>query len=195
MEEKRLEVRAYPKMVQEFARANFDLKVLSGALLILSSLSLLLAAFLLRRGPQVIALDAGGEIAKLEKTVTEPQVTAAIREYLSRRYTFDSDSVAESIKRARFFVSSNLVTAFDKALAPTIKYVREKKVRQRVYPISISIDSKEQKALVHADRITEFDGLKAATEMTVQLWFSVEERSILNPWGVYLTKEQEGGGK
>lgn len=77
----------------------------------------------------------------------------------------------------------------------TQKFVREKKVRQRVYPKSVSVDLKEKRVTVLADRITEFDNLKAATEMRLLLQFTTDDRTIINPWGVYITKETEEGSR
>ncbi len=45
-------------------------------------------------------------------------------------------------------------------MADTLKYVREKKVTQRVYARSIEVDFKDRLANIVADRITEFDGLR-----------------------------------
>jgi hypothetical protein len=53
------------------------------------------------------------------------------------------------------------------------------------------VDLKEKKVTVLADRITEFDNLKAATEMRLTFQFSTDDRTVVNPWGVYITKETE----
>jgi hypothetical protein len=86
----------------------------------------------------------------------------------------------------------SMVIAFQKAMLDIQKFVKEKKVTQRVYPKSIQIDLKEKKATIVADRITEFENLKAATEMKLLLQFSVDDRSVVNPWGIFITKETEG---
>ena len=190
-----LKINAYPQMVQEFAKANFNLKVLAGASLGLLFLCLALVIFMVRRGPVVIALDGTGEVSKIEQKITDVQIGAAAKEYLLHRYNWDEISIGAEVKKAQFFVAPNLVSSFERSLAETIKFVHEKKVHQRVYPKSVDVDLKEKKVVIQADRFTEFDGLKAATDMRLELWFSVGDRTVTNPWGVYILKEQEGGSR
>lgn len=194
-EPKTLQTRSYPELMRDFARQNFNLRVLCSALIGLSFLMLLLTLYLVRRGPEVIALDSTGEVARVETKVTDIQIQAAVREYLSFRYNWTKDNIAEQLKKAEFFASPSLLSAFRRAMIDVQKFVQEKKVRQRVYPRSIQIDLKERKAKVIADRITEFDSLKAATEMRLTLSFVVDSRSVVNPWGVFIVKESEGGDK
>ena len=73
------------------------------------------------------------------------------------------------------------------------KFVKDKKVVQRVYPQKIEVDFKNKIITVIADRITEFESLKAATVLKVKLNFDFDDRTPMNPWGVYFTKEVEGG--
>jgi hypothetical protein len=189
-----LTTNSYPQIVQAFAKENFNLKVLSSVCLGLVFLSLALIAFLVKRGPTVIALDNTGEIARVESKVTDLQIQAAAKEYLVHRYSWDDKTISDELKKAEFFVQGNLVPSFQKSMLETIKYVHEKKVRQRLYPKQMTVDLKEKTISVVADRITEFDGLKAATETKVKIWFDIDDRSVINPWGVYVTKELESAG-
>jgi len=152
---------------------------------------LMLVLFLVKQGPTVIALDNTGSIAKVESKITDIQIESAIKEYISYRYSWDDKTISNEISKAKFFVLPSLVSAFEKSMNETMKYVREKKVRQRVYPKSVSVDLKDKKVTVLADRITEFDNLKAATEMRLTFQFSTDDRTVVNPWGVYITKETE----
>lgn len=190
-----LKMSAYPKLVQEFAKENFNLKFLTTAALAVSILSLGLVVYLVRRGPIVVALDGNGEVARFEQKTTDVQIASAAREYIGHRYTWDHESIKTGLKRAEHFIAPSLISAFQKALIDTVRYVREKRVRQRVYPKSVEVDLKEKKISVLADRFTDFDGLKAATEMRLELWFTSGERSVTNPWGIYMVKELEGGGR
>ena len=194
MKKMNLTAHSYPQMVQAFAKENFNLKVLSGACLGLVFLSLILVAYLVKRGPTVIALDNTGEVTRIESKVTDLQIQAAMKEYLSHRYSWDEKTIGDELKKAEFFVQGSLISSFQKSMVETIKYVREKKVKQRLYPKRVDVDLKEKFVTVLADRITEFDGLKAATETKVKLWFDVDDRSVVNPWGVYVIKELESGG-
>lgn len=186
-----LQTSSFPKAMREFAEENLNLKFLCGVLLAIVTLMLLLVLFLVKQGPMVIALDGSGEVSKIETKITDLQVEAAIKEYIKHRYSWDEKTVIQEIGKAKFFVLASLAPAFEKSMQETYKFVKEKKVRQRVYPKSVSVDFKEKKVTILADRITEFDNLKAATEMRLSFQFLIDDRTVVNPWGVYITKETE----
>ncbi|MBL7545141.1 MAG: hypothetical protein JNL11_15090 [Bdellovibrionaceae bacterium] len=186
-----LQASLYPKAMREFAEENLNVKYLCGALLATSFLLIVLVLYLIKRGPTVIALESSGAVAKIEMKVTDLQIESAMKEYIAFRYSWDDKTIPEQLGRAKFFVLPALTSAFERSMQDTLKFVREKKVRQRVYPKSVSVDLKEKRVIVLADRITEFDNLKAATEMKLVLHFSVDDRTIINPWGIYVTKETE----
>jgi hypothetical protein len=192
MNSKNLIIKNYPKMVQEFAEENFNLKTLSASLLVLSFILSALIVYLIKKGPDVIALDAGGDVAKIELKITDAQIVKAAQEYLSNRYSWKPESISSQLKKAEWFVEPTLVNAFQKSMLETQRFVREKKVTQRVYPSDVKVDLKEKKIIVIADRITEFDSLTAATKMKVVLDFTSGERTAVNPWGIYIRKETEG---
>lgn len=186
-----LQISSYPKAMQQFAIENFNIKYLCAGLLAVIFLLTLLVLFLVKQGPLVIALDNTGEISKIESKVTDLQIQAAVKEYINYRYSWDEKTIAESISKAKFFVLPSLTQAFERSMLEVQKFVREKKVKQRVYPKNVVLDLKEKKVTVVADRITEFDNLKAATEMKITFQFTVEDRTVVNPWGIYITKESE----
>lgn len=181
--------------MREFAEENLNLKFLCGALLGVFVLMLLLVLYLVKQGPTVIALDGTGEVARIETKVTDVQIESAMREYIKHRYSWDEKTVVDEVGKAKFFVLPALAAAFERSMLETQKFVREKKVRQRVYPKTVSVDLKDKKVTVLADRITEFDSLKAATEMRLVFQFTVDDRTVVNPWGVYITKETEEAGR
>ena len=181
----------YPTALKDFAKENLNLKFLCAALLALAILMLVLVLFLTKRSPTVVAIASTGEIALVETKITDLQIQAAITQYLRHRYTWDFKTISEEIAKARFFVLPELISAFDRSMHETLKYVKERKVSQRVYPKNVIVDIKQKKVIVTADRITEFDGLKAATELNTTFEFSIRGRTITNPWGVYVTKETE----
>ncbi len=189
---KHIEIKKYPKMVEEFAKANFNLKVLSAALILIVIVVLAMLLYFVKSGPKVIALAENGQIAKIETKITDLQIDSAIREYLSYRYNWSEQTITSQLQKAQFFVIPSMSSAFQKAMLEVQKFVKEKKVVQRVYPKNIQIDLKGKKATILADRITEFDNLKAATELKLVLQFSVDDRSVVNPWGIFITKETEG---
>lgn len=187
----KLEMKKYPKMIESFAHENFNLKTLLGVLAFLLLLNTFTTIYLLKKGPEVIALEASGHVAKVDTKITDLQIQEAVKEYISYRYSWNKDNATERLKRAEFFVEPNLIVAFRKAMVEVTKYIQEKKITQRVYPKNIEIDLKNKTASVALDRITEFEQLKAATEMKLILNFSVDDRTPINPWGIYITKETE----
>lgn len=192
MESKSLNIRSYPKIVQEFAEENFNLKALCGALLGLLFILLVLVVYLVKRGPEVIALDGNGQMAKQEMKITDIQIQSAAEVYISYRYKWTPENISDQLKKAEFFIDPSLVGSFQKSMIEVQKFVREKKVRQKLYPCDIKVNLKEKKITILADRITEFDNLNAATKMRVVLDFVIGDRTLLNPWGVYIKKETEG---
>lgn len=192
---KKIEIKKYPKMVEEFAKENFNLKMLTAVLLFIVAVVLVMLLYLLKSGPTIIALGENGQVAKVETKITDLQIESAIREYLGYRYNWDDKNISEKLQKAQFFVIPSMVKAFQVSMLEVQKYVREKKVTQRVYPKSVQINLKEKTATILADRITEFDTLKAATELRLVLQFTVDSRSVVNPWGVFITKETEGSAQ
>ncbi|MBX9719775.1 MAG: hypothetical protein K2X81_00130 [Candidatus Obscuribacterales bacterium] len=190
-----VQLSSYPKAMREFAEENLNIKFLCGGLLAATFLMLILVLYLVKRGPTVIALDGSGSTAVIETKVTDLQIEAAAKEYIRYRYSWDEKSIGEQLDRAKFFVLPSLAQAFERSMLETEKFVREKKVRQRVYPKAVTVDLKEKRIVIIADRITEFDNLKAATELKLLLLFAVDDRTVVNPWGVYITKETEEGSR
>ncbi len=187
----KLEIKKYPKMIELFAKENFNLKALLFFLLLLLLVNSLTMVYLLKRGPEVIALDSMGAVAKVETKITDLQIQEAAKEYISARYSWTKDNVVLQLKKAEFFVLPSLVPSYRKSMLDVQKFVLEKKVTQRIYPKNISVDLKNSEIKITLDRITEFDQLKAATEMKLTLGFMVDSRTPINPWGIYITKESE----
>ncbi len=183
----------YPKIVTDLATQNHFLKILTYSSLGIITLMLLMLIYSMKRGPDVIALETSGEVAKVETQITDLQVQTATKEYLKYRYTWDSQSVAVQIKKSEAFIQSSLISSFQRSMLEVQKFVKDKKVVQRVYPQKIEVDFKTKSVTVVADRITEFESLKAATVLKVKLNFDLDDRTPMNPWGVYFTKEVEGG--
>lgn len=186
-----IQLSSYPKAMREFAEENLNIKFLLGALLAVTFLMLMLVLYLVKQGPTVIALESGGSVATIETKVTDAQIESAAKEYIRHRYSWNEQNISDELAKAKCFVLPSLVSAFERSMQETMKFVREKKVRQRVYPKSVTVDLKERRISVLADRITEFDNLKAATELRLLLQFTVDDRTVINPWGVYVTKETE----
>ena len=151
---KMISIRTYPALVEAFARENLNLKALCGFLMALSFMSVVTTAYLIRRGPTVIALGSGGEVTQIETKITDLQITAAAKEYLSYRYNWNFDNIEGQLKKAELFVQPGLVSAFEKSMVNVEKFVHEKKVVQRAYAKSVDVDVKSQTISVKADRFT-----------------------------------------
>ncbi len=186
-----LEISNYPQMLKEFSKENFNLKTLCAVLMFITLVMGISMAVMLQKGPSVVALDAIGQVTKVETKVSDLQIESAAKEYLNYRYSWDEKTVLDQLKNAEHFVLPSLASSFQKSMKETIKFVQEKKVKQRVYPKDVKVDLKEKKIKILADRITDFDGLKAATELRVTLQFDTDTRTVINPWGIYVTKETE----
>lgn len=186
-----LEISNYPQMLKEFSKENFNLKTLCAVLMFITVVMGISMAVMMQKGPSVVALDAIGQVTKVETKVSDLQIESAAKEYLNYRYSWDEKTVLDQLKNAEHFVLPSLASSFQKSMKETIKFVQEKKVKQRVYPKDVKVDLKEKKIKILADRITDFDGLKAATELRVTLQYDTDTRTVINPWGIYVTKETE----
>jgi hypothetical protein len=182
----------YPKLVTDLASQNHFLKSFSFSCLGLTSLMALVLVYSIKKGPEVIALDNTGEVARIETDLTDLQVKSAVKEYLSHRYTWDPATVPTQLKKTEAFIYPSLISSFRKSMLELEKFAKDKKVTQRVYPQKIDVDFRNKVITVFADRITEFENLKAVTTLKLKLSFQIDDRTPLNPWGVYVTKEVEG---
>lgn len=192
--QKTLTTKPFPKIVQEFAEENFNLKMLSFVLLGTTFLSLILILILVHRGPTVIALNSTGDISTIDTKITDLQVESAAKKYIFYRYSWSPETISAQLQKARFFVDPSLMNSFDSSMVSTKRYVAQKKVTERVYPRSMSVDFAKKTITVVADRIDDFNALRAATTLNLVLNFEIGDRTVTNPWGVYVTKETESGG-
>ncbi len=190
---KKLSLKEYPKVVTDLATQNHFLKILTYSLLGIFSVVLISMIFLLNRGPDVIALETSGAVAKIGNNVTESHVKAAVQEYVNYRYNWNNKTIDKNLKFSEGFVFSSLLDSFRKSMAEVKKFVKDKNVNQRVYPQTIDVDLKNKVAILTADRINEFDSLKAATILKVKFQLKLDDPTAINPWGIYISKELEGG--
>lgn len=193
MEKVKLENSRYPKLVMDLATQNHYLKILSYSLIGVTTLMIVILAFAMKQGPAVIALDPTGTVASVGQELHVQHVQAAVKEYLSHRYNWNADTVTPELKKSEAFIFPSLLVSFQKGMLEVQKYVKERKVSQRVYPQSITVSLKDKIVTVVADRITEFDALKAATILKSKLTFELDSPTPSNPWGIFFVKEVEGG--
>lgn len=193
MEKIKLENSKFPKLVTDLATQNHYLRILSYSLVGMTVLMIIIVAFALMKDPIVIALDPNGTVASVSQELHTQHVQAAVKEYLSHRYSWNVETVQTELKKSEAFIFPSLIGSFQKSMLEIQKYVRDRKVSQRVYPQTIEVSLKEKTVSVIADRITEFDSLKAATLLKTKLVFELASPTASNPWGIYFVKEVESG--
>lgn len=183
---------AFPIIWGDLAYQNHWLRKVTFGALLVGSLSLIGNFALLNRKPLVLMLDAQANVIRPGASISpESEGEKMARRYLEVRYVWDVANQANQLTRAKTFIAPQSLKAFDKTTADLIAFSKGKNVSQRVYPIKISVNSKDSKVEVVADRITEIQGLKAATLLRVNLHFQSGPRTNENPWGVYVIKEEE----
>ncbi len=187
----KLQIHQYPKLIEEFASENFNLKGLIGILLILLLILSLTLVYFVKTGPLVITLAPNGQILKTTDKMTDADVSAVVKRYLTLRYSWSYSNINQNLKQAESLISPERVSSYKSAMIKTEQYVIQKKVTQRVYPRSVEVDLKNNEAHVVADRITIFNGLWAATKMQLVLKFTALSRTAQNPWGIFITDEEQ----
>lgn len=187
----RIENVKFPKALADLKHANQFLKVFALALSILSFAALSLAVVLITRGPNVITLTPSGAVLGIDEAPNpEKEVEAALRKYISLRYTWTPKSVKEKLGEARQFVHQNSLRSFDTDLLAVQKFATDRNVSQRGYVSEIRVDLEKQTAHVRGDRVTTIQDLTAAGELILVLQFESGPRTKTNPWGIYVGRER-----
>ena len=178
-----------------FSDLNYQNQVLKSVVFgLISVLLMALCAILIfsYRGPTVVGLAENGEVTELSDQLTPRQVEAAIRHYMRLRYNWRKDTLLTQSKLTEAMISDNAVPAYRKAIQDLLKFTSGRNVEQRAYPRSIDVEMQKKTVFVLADRVNEIESLKAATELRVVFKFMLGDRTISNPWGLYIEKEAEG---
>lgn len=188
----RLQYARLPKMLGELTHSNQFLKVFSIFSLVLVFMGLGAIMVLATKEPLILTLGPDGKALERQMLPkAETQISEAIKSYLNRRYAWEPENVEIKLKESEEYISPLTLKAYQSALLPIAKFSREKTVSQKVYPESIKIDLNRKVASISGDRITSIQGLKAAGNLRLELSFDYGPRTLLNPWGIYITKERE----
>lgn len=183
---------AFPIVWGDLAYQNHWMRKIALAALVVGALSLTGVIALLNRKPLVVMLDAQANVIRPgSQNSIETELEKMAHRYLEFRYIWEVGNQADQLMRAKSFIASQSLKAFEKTAAVLVAFSKGKNVSQRIYPTKILVNSKESKIEVVADRITEIQGLKAATLLRVSLYFQSGPRTAENPWGVYVIKEEE----
>lgn len=172
---------------------NHVLKLLTLGAYGVCALCLIYSVTLTSRGPVIVPLDkVGSRIAVNDSTAwTEEVVEEAVKEYLNHRYCWNPKNQSAQMNTTKKFISDGSRSAFDRVANELLQFSKDKAVSQRVYATSVQIDTEQNVATVVADRFNEIQGLKAASVLNVKLHFERGKPSLENPWGFYVTKEEE----
>ena len=164
----------------------------------LSLLAAVLAISLARVGLRPPTLIAIGEqdtkvlrVKEPGESVLKAELERTIREYTTTHYTWSPTSIEAAHKKASSYVAENFRPSFMKSNEEQVRFVKEKKVSQRVYISEPpQIDSKKLTARVRLDRIYQIEGLTGSVPIILDLTFSYGDRTEENPEGIYITDEK-----
>ena len=182
----------FPIVWGDLAYQNHWLRRITLGAILVGALSTVAVLALLNRKPLVVMLDAQANIIKPGgNATTETEAEKMARRYLEVRYVWDAANQADQLARTKAFIASQSMKAFEKTASDLVAFSKGKNVSQRVYPTKLSVNAKDNRVEIVADRITEIQGLKAATLLRVNLHYQNGSRTAENPWGVYVIKEEE----
>jgi len=182
----------YAKLFSDLNYQNQVLKSVVFGLIALLMIALSAIVIFSYRGPTVVGLSESGEVVELFGELRPKQIEAAIRRYMQLRYNWSKTTLQQQSKLTESMISDSAIPAFRKTIQDLLKFTNGRNVEQRVYAKSIDVDLLKKTVFVQADRVNVIESLKAATELRVVLKFSIGEKTISNPWGIYIEKEAEG---
>ena len=192
IEQTKLKVASFPKMVGDLEHSVQFLKMFSLGAMALSLVLAVIVMSLITTDLPVVTLDTSGRyVEQTSLPKAEDQIREGVKYYLGKRYQWDPEDVVKKLKESEWFITPQALKAFQLAVANVSKFSTEKIVTQRVYPDRIDIDLRKGTALITGERITSIQGLKAAGNMKLELTFESGLRTKNNPWGLYISKERE----
>jgi len=165
--------------------------------IVLSGLCVVFAialVFVALRSPPVFAVSSveSGMLrsAPVPKEYLESEARRVITEYLQRRHSWEPKTVQVSIGKASRFVDESFRKSFLQANETQIRIATEKKIIQKFYVSSVTVDSERKTAQVSGDRLLTVDGFRAVNSLSFELKLRFGERTQENPEGVYIVAEQ-----
>ena len=181
-----------PKMLGSLIHKNELLKFFAAAAMLMSILVATVLTQTVSKPPIVIPLAGSGDIygdGAMPKP--EAEIKKAINAYLELRYKWEPKNVEEKLKNAENFIAPQRLKAYRTQIANVARFSKEKLVTQKIYPSDLTVDLDNHKVRIVGDRITSIQGLKAAGDLTLELEYQGGDRTKVNPWGIFITKEKE----
>jgi hypothetical protein len=181
-----------PNLQGKLLHSNQFLKIFAFLSLLTSLVLTVVLGYFLMKPPRVLTFNnLGTPLSEIAKKSPESEIQSAAAEYIENRYIWTPSDIVSKFGRAKDFVQEKDKAAFDTAVAEVTKFVAEKSVSQRIYPSSLEVSLKQGLVRVSGERITTVQGLKAASDLKLELTFVSGDRTDANPWGIYIIKERE----
>jgi len=182
----------FPKIMTELSHSNQFLKFFSVSALVMTLLTLFVLALTVDTPPIVLTLSETGQILATATTAKpEEHTRAAINRYLELRYRWAPSEVKKNLELAKAFILPKNRKSFESTASGVVKFAIEKGVTQKVYLSPLQVSLPQKTAIATGDRITSIQGLKAASDLKLEVSFESGPPTQDNPWGIYITKERE----
>lgn len=192
-------------MIRDVRRKYFEVwgneeaqnSFLKGVLLVLASLFVVQSCalwILAIRKPILIALGTSESrvltLSQPSADILKTELDRVIRRYADVHYTWDSTTVEKAHAEAAHYVGADFIKGFQAANVEQVKIAKEKKLSQRVFITDLVVDANTSTAKLTMDRILMIEGLRAATNIVLEIKFEYGPRTVDNPEGVYITSEK-----
>ncbi len=185
---------------------NQLLKGLLAFLLSLVAVQTLALTLLTLRKPILVAVTPSESrylsVTPPHQELLNTEIKRAVTGYLQAHYNWEPSNIDDSFKTAAKYVDRSFVKAFLSANQEQIRIAKEKKLSQRFFIGSLSIDFQKKQALAEGERILLVEGLRAASSIRIEIKFDLSSRSPENPEGVFIVGENiiskptfEGGAR
>ena len=146
------------------------------------------------RKPPLIAVSATESriltVVPPKKELLEGEVRRAVTGYLNSHYNWEWEKIGEAFQLASHFVSPDFSKAFLMANQEQTRIARDKKVSQRFYIVNLGLELKTKTVRITGDRIILVEGLRAASQLAVDVQFDYGARTEENPEGIYIVGEK-----
>jgi hypothetical protein len=187
-----LKIGKFPKAMGALVHSNQFLKISALAYLGFCVLLIGYQFLLLTKPPTILTMSPNAEPYRVvDPPKPEREVEEAVRAYLDHRYKWEPQTVGKRLQEAGAFILPQSRVGFEKAMGDVVRFSTEKAVSQKVYPDKVTVNLEKRTVSISGDRVTAIQGMKAAGDLRLELSFDSGPRTVLNPWGVYITKEKE----
>lgn len=192
-------------MIRDISRRYFEVwgneeaqnAFLKGVLVVLSMLFTIQSVVLCVVAFRKPVLFAVGKNETAVFTVTPPsdellanELKRVVRQYAETHYTWDSSTVEKAHADASRYVAKDFIKAFNTANAEQVRLAKEKRLGQKVYVAGVSVDTSSLSSRITMDRILTVEGLRAVSQLVLEVSFDYGPRTSKNPEGIYVTGEK-----